>query len=144
MSEAKIYTQNTNLAFVADQVAGVDATLTFLISCLMGAETYTKFREMVMEGLKEVKITQTVDIEQFLDSFDSGYAILMREKPSPSDPYPDEIGPPDYLREDDGLPVIFKRKDDAFLNIPVGYGLVRLIDLKERNERKAEQKRNLN
>jgi hypothetical protein len=137
--ESKIYTQNTNLAFVADQAAETDALLTFLIESIRSANDFAQLQSKLDEGLKEVKITRSIDIEDFLDAQDSGWALVIRKIGKPDEG--DEIGgntmAPDYLRNDDGLPVIFRFKSDAFIAVPEGYEFVRTIDLKERHERKA-------
>ena len=134
MSDTKVYS-SVDMLFVADQAAQAEATLTFVIDCLLSSESFDQFKNVVSKSLKEVKITRAISVDNFLDCQTDGYALIIKSR---------EVDLTDYLRDDDGLPVIFKFKSDAYINVPKGYEFVRTVDLKERYERKSEQKCSVN
>jgi hypothetical protein len=121
MSEAKIY-QHTDLDFVADRAAQTDALMTFLVDCLLSTDTHEDFVRKVRDGVGEVKITQSINVEDWLRAQTSGYVIRI----FPADQEDLTI---DYLRDDDGLPVVFARKDDAINSCPIGYRIDKVLDL---------------
>ena len=133
MSSAKVY-DSTNDAvtinFLADQLADVDALLTFVIECARANESYEDFRKALIRDLGEVKITKSINVEEWLKGQNLGFVLVHKERSraeSGSITYS-----PDYLRDDDGLPIIFASRSEAMEALPKNHEFIRVLDLSER------------
>lgn len=113
---------------VATQVAETEAVLSFVINAARTSMNYEEFRSKLDEHLTAVKLTPTVDVEAYLDTFSDGYVVIHKYESDPVEGTTDT----DYLRDDDGLPIIFSLSDV----IPTSIKVVKTIDLAERNAQK--------
>jgi hypothetical protein len=113
-------TQEEIVAFLSDRFAEMDALFTYVVDSARNSENYEDFRRKLDQGLGEVKITQAVEVEKWLDE-QEGYVIVVK------DPY-DKT---DYLREDTGLPMLFKTPEDAYRAVPQRHELTKIINLNE-------------
>ena len=134
MSSAKVY-DSTNDAvtinFLADQLADVDALLTFMIECARSNESYEDFRKALVRDLGEVKITKSINVEDWLHDKKQGYVLISKERDTNPNPDSNLAYGPDYLRDDDGFPIIFDSNSQALEALPKGHTFVRVLDLSE-------------
>lgn len=125
MSESKAKLTE-ELLLTANVVAEQEALLSFIISTLRASTTFDEFKAAIEKNLDEVKINPTINVEEYLDTFDNGYVILVKT----------EQGHEDYYRTDDGLPMVFGLSDVVPSNIKP----VKVIELDKRfAERQARK-----
>ena len=125
---SKKYTIETEfheeLGLVANQVAETEALLSFIINAARTSETYEDFRKALDDNLEAVKLDLPVNVEAYLDTFTEGYVVTYHIE----DPI-EGTSKVDYLRDDDGLPIVFGESDV----IPAHIKVAKVIDLAERN-----------
>jgi hypothetical protein len=115
---------NDELGLVANQVAETEALLSFIINAARTNTNYEDFRKALDDNLEAVKLDLPVDVEAYLDTFTEGYVVTYHIE----DPV-EGTNKVDYLRDDDGLPIVFGPSDV----VPAHIKVAKVIDLAERN-----------
>ena len=67
-----------DLPFVADQLAQVEVLVTFLIDSIRTAKDFPSFQTSLTEQLKQVKVTRTINVEDWLKDQKEGFVALVR------------------------------------------------------------------
>lgn len=128
--DATIY-DGISLNLVADRLAEIDALLSFVVEAIQSNPSYSDMRRTVKKDLKEVKITTSINVDEYLAEQKSGFVALCKMSVKKMSGVQD--GPVDYYRDDNGLPVIFESQADLLrrFNKMPDMELVRTIDLSE-------------
>ena len=123
-----------DLPFVADQLAQVEVLVTFLIDSLRTAKDFSTFQASLTEQLKQVKVTRTINVEEWLKDQKEGYVVLVRPKfDNYEKSYEDfnDAHPVDYWRDEEAFPIIFSDEKLVYEAIPDTYNIIRILNLAE-------------
>lgn len=128
-----------DLPFVADQLAQVEVLVTFLIDSIRTAKDFPSFQTSLTEQLKQVKVTRTINVEDWLKDQKEGFVALVRPVFNDDEKWRDDFNeahPVDYWRDEEAFPIIFKNAGDPYSpkNIPEDYCVVRVLNLAEQHE----------
>lgn len=134
--EHQVTVSKLDLPFIADQLAQLEALLSFVVDSVRTSETYHKFQAKLDKELKQVKVTRVINVDDWLRDQDKGFIARVRPVPI-GDIYTNglewnEQHPVDYWRDEEGFPIIYNTPEDLYQAIDRNrYNVVNIIDLKD-------------